>query len=186
MTESVESLHQRDVPRMPLEGSDLNPSELTRQSILTERTETSRGVRTSTREASSPASRNPTRTPQLQSGLQTHHSNLSQGDLSLHSAHSDRRLRKEESCSNTVEAGLAGAATGAVLAAAAAGDDRHDEHDYGYKRQNNRGLSPIQSVAARVSRLFSNACAEASSAASKLKPAAKCGQNSEILSSQSI
>ena len=38
-------------------------------------------------------------------------------------------------------------------------------------------LKAIQSVAARVSRLFSRAWAETNSAAAKWKPAAKCGQN---------
>src|ERR1017187_7328830 len=46
-------------------------------------------------------------------------------------------------------------------------------------------MIPIQSVAARVSRLCNKTCADPSNAASKSKPAAMCGQNWEILSSQS-
>src|ERR1035438_3421104 len=47
-------------------------------------------------------------------------------------------------------------------------------------------MMPIQSVAARESRLLSRAWQEASTTASRSKPATRCGQNWEILSSQSI
>ena len=47
-------------------------------------------------------------------------------------------------------------------------------------------MRPSQSVAARESRLWSRAWMEASRAARKSKPAARCGQNREIFSSQSM
>jgi len=164
LAESTEEIfYKHDVPPMPMR-SEINESELTRDSILSERTggpqtlspqrqgaevqEVSRG---SPREVLSPASRTPTRTPvALQKGLGTHHSNLSRGDLSIHSAHSDRSLRSADHyLSRAREAGLASAAAGVGVLAADHLLDHHDdlvEHEY-IPREHNRGLSPIQSVA---------------------------------------
>ena len=163
LAESTEEIfYKHDVPLMPMR-SDINESELTRDSILSERTagphsltprhhgaevkEVSRG---SPQEVSSPASRTPTRSPMaLQRSLGTHHSNHSRGDLSIHSAGSQQSLRSAEYFqSRAREAGLAAAAGVGVLAT----DhllDNHDNlvaHEY-VPREHNRALSPIQSVA---------------------------------------
>lgn len=161
--ESTEEIFQRhDVPPMPMR-SDINESELTRDSILSERTENpsspssdrrraeirqvSRG---SPREVLSPAARTPTRTPvPLQKGFGTHHSNHSRGDLSVHSTHSDRSIRDEEHHSKFADVGLSGTAAGASWLAAdhlLNQDGHYDEYTFSHRAQN-RGLSPIQSVA---------------------------------------
>ncbi|KAH0537537.1 hypothetical protein FGG08_005672 [Glutinoglossum americanum] len=150
ITESVGSPRQPEMIRMPLAESDLQPSEVTRASILTERTDrprtaTPQGRDTPSREIGSPVSRTNTKTPQLQRGLLTHHSNLSRGDLSLHSAHSNRSLRSADRDSQTVGADLAGAVAGAILGAAAA-EQGHDEHNYDINGAGGRGVSPVQSV----------------------------------------
>lgn len=79
-------------PPMPL-MSEINPSEMTRTSILsaeTDRPDSASGehqitpIREVTRGVASPISRTPTRTPvALQKGLGTQHSNYSRGNLSL-------------------------------------------------------------------------------------------------------
>ena len=158
--ESTEEIFQRhDVPPMPMR-SDIDESELTRDSILSERTENpssdrrraeirqvSRG---SPREVLSPAARTPTRTPvPLQKGFGTHHSNHSRGDLSVHSTHSDRSIRDEEHHSKFADVGLSGTAAGASWLAAdhlLNQDSHYDEYTFSHRAQN-RGLSPIQSVA---------------------------------------
>ncbi len=163
LAESNEDIfNKHDVPPMPMR-SDIYGSEVTRDSILSERTEdpaspserrraeirqVSRG---SGREVTSPASRTPTRTPiNLRKGLGTHHSNLSRGDLSIHSAHSGGSLRDENRHSMVAEVKYIGATTGAPAAdyLSEQHDDlnEHDEHAYAH-RARNRGLSPIQSVA---------------------------------------
>ena len=160
-----EIFNKHDVPPMPMR-SEIQDSELTRDSILSARTEeppsphserrrqeireVSRG---SPREVLSPASRTPTRTPlSLQKGLGTHYSNLSQGNLSIHSIHSarsDRSLHGKGQRAITDEAGLLVTAAGAGDVAvehlsdkdlydANAGLQAHEPHS--------RGLSPIQSV----------------------------------------
>ncbi|KAI9699763.1 MAG: hypothetical protein M1836_002798 [Candelina mexicana] len=163
-----EAYHTGDIPPMPF-SSDIHGSELTRDSILSERIEHSneemspRGLGTPVREVSrgsprevhSPASRTPTRTP-IQKGLGMHHSNQSRGDLSIHSAQSDRSIRNSGH-HKALEAGLAGAGIGAGVAALVDGQNQHHPHtipDYeanlerSYaQRHQNRGLSPIQSVA---------------------------------------
>jgi hypothetical protein len=157
VTESVESLRPPEMLRMPLAGSDLQPSEVTRASILTERTDdrprtaTSSGRGTPTRDAGSPASRTPTRTPQLQRGLLTHHSNLSRGDLSLRSSHSEHSLRSADHDSKSVEASLSAATAGAILGTATATTiQRHNDQSYITNGAGNRGVSPVQSVGSYV------------------------------------
>lgn len=164
LAESTEEIfYKHDVPLMPMR-SEINESELTRDSILSERTagpqtstpgyqgaqvhEVSRG---SPREVSSPASRTPTRTPvALQKGLGTHHSNHSRGDLSVRSLDSDRSHRSaSDQHSKAREAGLASATAGVGVLAADHRLDYHDNlvaHEY-VPREHNRALSPIQSVA---------------------------------------
>lgn len=158
--ESTEEIfHRHDVPPMPMR-SDINESELTRDSILSERTENpsspssdrrrteirqvSRG---SPREVLSPIARTPTRTPVgLHRGFGTHHSNHSRGVIS---AHSDRSIGEEEQHARFADVGLSVTAAGAGVLAAdhlLNRDGRYDEHTFSYRAQN-RGLSPIQSVA---------------------------------------
>lgn len=159
-----EIFNKHDVPPMPMR-SEIHGSDLTRDSILSERTEepsspsydrqrrqiqeVSRG---SPKEIASPASRTPTRTPlSKHKSLYTHHSNHSRGDLSVHSARSDRSLRDEAQYASVEEAGIVGAAAGA--AAVAADHASYSQHQFEDNdglhayQSNSRGLSPIQSVA---------------------------------------
>lgn len=158
-----EIFYKHDVPPMPMR-SDIHSSELTRDSLLSERTEepsspsvdlrrkeireVSRG---SPREVLSPASRTPTRTPLSGKGLSMQHSNHSRGDLSGHNSPSERSLLSDKHASHT--AGLESAAvTGAGILAAnemlTPHDtyDHHEEDSFAHRAQS-RGLSPIQSVA---------------------------------------
>ena len=165
--ESTEDVFARhDVPPMPMQ-SDIHSSEITRDSILSERTDgpssaseeirmaeirhVSRG---SPREVLSPASRTPTRTPLgVKRGLGTYHSNHSQGDLRAHSPISERNYQEDEEQSRTAEGGgLAAAAAASVGATAgyhsAGHHGQYDGNDYSYHHES-RGLSPIQSVSSR-------------------------------------
>jgi len=98
--------HEKElVPPMPL-MSEINPSELTRSSILSADTERPHSasyeqritpLQEVPRGVASPASSTPSRTPTaLQQGLGTQHSNYSRGDLSLHSQPSEQQLRGQE------------------------------------------------------------------------------------------
>lgn len=165
IAESTEdAFTKHDVPPMPMQ-SDIHSSELTRDSILSQRTEEPSSAseemrmaeirhvsRGSPREVLSPASRTPTRSPLgVQKSLGTHHGNLSQGDLREYSPRSDRSFREEEHHSKMVEAGALAAATGAGALAGYRLANRHDEYDgadYSYQHES-RGLSPIQSVSSR-------------------------------------
>ena len=154
---------KHDVPPMPMQ-SDIHSSEITRDSILSERTEEPSSAseeirmaeirkvsRGSPREILSPASRTPTRTPLgIQKGLGTYHNNLSQGDLHEQSQLTERSYHDEEHESRMAETG--------ALAAAGVGDltghnlahrqEQFDGNDYSYHHES-RGLSPIQSVSSR-------------------------------------
>lgn len=159
IAESTEdAFTKHDVPPMPMQ-SDIHSSEITRDSILSERTEAPSSAseelrvaeirhvsRGSPREILSPASRTPTsRSPLgIQRSLGTHHGNLSQGDLHDHSPHSDRSFQDDEHHSKVAEVGTLAAAT-------SAGANQRDEYggvDYRYQHES-RGLSPIQSVSSR-------------------------------------
>ena len=156
-----EIFNKHDVPPMPMR-SEIQGSDLTRDSILSERTEepsspASEQLRRQIREVSrgspreilSPASRTPTRTPLgMHKGLYTHHSNHSRGDLSVHSARSDQSLRDEAHYAQTEEAGIAGAAVAATADHVSHRRNRYDSNEelHAY-HSNSRGLSPIQSVA---------------------------------------
>ena len=161
LAESTEEIfHKHDVPPMPMR-SEINESELTRDSILSERTSTPNSehrraeirevVRGSPRELLSPASRTPTRTPvALQRELGTHHSNLSRGEFSIHSVHSDQSLLRDyDHRSKDEEAILTSRGVNAEIVAAERAVNRRDGGDeYTYaSHARNRGLSPIQSVA---------------------------------------
>ncbi|KAL8713796.1 MAG: hypothetical protein Q9220_002323 [cf. Caloplaca sp. 1 TL-2023] len=158
-----EIFYKHDVPPMPMR-SDIHSSELTRDSILSDRTEgpvspsidvrqqeIREVARGSPREVLSPASRTPTRTPLSGKGLATHHSNHSVGDLGMHSPRSDKSLRDKKYHSESVEfdkplaSDLDNLRSEQPL-------ERHDiyhDHDgnsFAHRAQH-RGLSPIQSVA---------------------------------------
>lgn len=164
LAESAEDVFTKhDVPPMPMR-SDIQSSEITRDSILSDRTEETlsptEGVRMaeirhvsrgSPREVFSPASRVPTKSPlSMPNGLGTHHSNLSRGDLAEQSPRSDRSFHDEEHHSKMVEAGVMGASAGATALTAHHLADRDDRYDQNYSYQHeNRGLSPIQSVSSR-------------------------------------
>ncbi|KAL8721925.1 MAG: hypothetical protein Q9225_001481 [Loekoesia sp. 1 TL-2023] len=158
-----EIFYKHDVPPMPMR-SDIYSSELTRDSILSDRTEepTSPSVdlrrkairevsRGSPREILSPASRTPTRTPLSGKGLGMQHSNHSRGDLSIHTSPSERSLRNEKHKSEHVEfenAAPTGAGAMAAKEMLAPHDayNEHEENSFAHRTQS-RGLSPIQSVA---------------------------------------
>lgn len=163
IAESTEDVfNKHDVPPMPMR-SEIHDSEITRDSILSERTEATSSPaasirmaeirhvsRGSPREVLSPGSQTPTRNPVgLHKGLGTQHSNLSRGDVNEQSPCSDRNFRDEEHRSKAEETGLLGAATGGgALAAHQYSNQRDGQREYGY-RQESRGLSPIQSVSSR-------------------------------------
>ncbi|KAL8865414.1 MAG: hypothetical protein Q9174_006898, partial [Haloplaca sp. 1 TL-2023] len=154
-----EIFYKHDVPPMPMR-SDVHSSELTRDSILSERTEepaspsidlrrkevreVSRG---SPREVLSPASRTPTRTPLSGKGFGTQHSNHSRGNLSMHNSPTARSMRSEERLSKDISYDDAGAG---ILAANEIFDQNdafngHEDNSFAH-RAHGRGLSPIQSV----------------------------------------
>ncbi|OWP03617.1 hypothetical protein B2J93_3238 [Marssonina coronariae] len=104
LAESYGGRDHEPMPPMPL-MSDINPSEVTRTSILSAETDRPHSasqervtqVREVSRGIASPTSSTPTRTPvALQKGLGTQHSNVSRGNLSLHSQPSQQRFHEEE------------------------------------------------------------------------------------------
>ncbi|KAL2216260.1 hypothetical protein M432DRAFT_634109 [Thermoascus aurantiacus ATCC 26904] len=134
LTETELVFQKHNVPPMPLR-SDID-SEVTRDSILSQRTEETVGPRQvrdvsrgSPRENGSAGSNTPTR-----NAFGTHHSNLSTHDVSVH-GNSPRDLRKK-SHSPTAKLFLS---------------DDHSDHDDTEReydeRTKQRALSPIQSVA---------------------------------------
>ncbi|PBP19491.1 hypothetical protein BUE80_DR009713 [Diplocarpon rosae] len=104
LAESFEERDHEPTPPLPL-TSDINPSEVTRTSILSAETDRPHSasqervtqVREVSRGVASPTSSTPTRTPvALQKGLGTQHSNVSRGNLSLHSHPSQQHFHEEE------------------------------------------------------------------------------------------
>ncbi|KAI9809132.1 MAG: hypothetical protein M1825_002421 [Sarcosagium campestre] len=157
LVEDTEFLRSDQVPPMPM-SSDIHSSEVTRDSILTEHTERPNSPlvqdrQTPVREVSSPASRTPTRAAKNTIG--THHSNASRGDLSLHSAQSDRSLRSGDVSLKYEDQKLAAEAVNAALMAAkhskaqeqAPVQSVRTHPGQGFSIGQNRSLSPIQSVA---------------------------------------
>jgi hypothetical protein len=146
------------VPPLPILQSELQGSELTRDSILSAETETrdrpssrsSRGtgsetpIREVARGYASPAPRTPTRTPvALQRGLGTAHSNKSQGDLGLQTPKSDKSFS-----SRSREVSGAGLAAAAAAKARALEASEPQVSQFEIAEQTpTRGLSPIQSEA---------------------------------------
>lgn len=148
----TELLFQKhNVPAMPMR-SEID-SELTRTSLLSERTESpapkkishaevSRG---SPRQSASPKSRTPTRTLDSRYELGMRHGNQSHHNLSIHSA-SDRDLRGKSQSPGTDGGGdwaIAAAAAANLLDAAQPGH----RDSVGEQYEGGRALSPIQSVA---------------------------------------
>lgn len=142
------AFQKHNVPLMPMR-SEVD-SELTRTSLLSERTESSTPrkkishadvSRGSPRQVVSPTSRTPTRTPlDSRYELGMRHGNQSHHDLSVHST-PDRELRGKSQSpgTNSGDWAIAAAAAANLLDAAQPGNTE-GEH-YG------RALSPIQSVA---------------------------------------
>ena len=162
MVESSEEVfHKHDVPPMPFR-SEINGSDLTRTSILSDRTERTstptserRGpeirevAKGSPQEMMSPVAGTPVRSPGAsQHSLGTHHSNLSRDNISLHNRLSESTIREHDDHhkSNLGEAVLAGASAAAGAAAVHHMLNRPNGHS-GSPYQHGRGLSPIQSVA---------------------------------------
>ena len=156
-----EVFQKHDVPPMPFR-SEINGSDLTRTSLLSDRTERTstpvserRGAeirevaRGSPRELTSPTAGTPVRSPKTsQHHLGTHHSNLSRDNISLHNRLSESTIRDydDHHRNNLGEAALAGASAAAGAAAVHHMLNRPNGHS-GSPYQHGRGLSPIQSVA---------------------------------------
>ncbi|KAI9048671.1 hypothetical protein LZ554_007502 [Drepanopeziza brunnea f. sp. 'monogermtubi'] len=104
LTEIYEEQNNEPMPPMPL-MSEINPSDITRTSILSAETERPHSasqeritqIRQVSRGVVSPTLSTPTRTPvALSKGLGMQHSNFSRGNLSLHSQPSQQHLHEEE------------------------------------------------------------------------------------------
>ncbi|MCJ1397198.1 hypothetical protein MMC11_000390 [Xylographa trunciseda] len=156
LAESTEEIFQRhDVPPMPMR-SEITDSDLTRDSILSERTSTPTSerrraeiryvARGSPREITSPTPKTPIRSPGALRSLETYHG-IGSGDAVDY--HSSRRAIKqpEEHHGRNLDNALAGAATATagVLAAEHILEHRNSNKERSYAH--GRGLSPIQSVA---------------------------------------
>lgn len=160
ISESVgdDNLLKAGVPPLPHLQSELQGSELTRDSILSAETETrerpssrsSRGTDPATplqqvpRGFGTPGPRTPSRTPvALQRSYGTAHSNHSQGDLSLHSQKSDKSFS-----SRSREQASAGLEAAAAAKARAIESTQPQVSQYEIAEQTpTRSLSPIQSEA---------------------------------------
>ena len=153
LAEHAEYSVKEDIPPMPL-SSEINGSELTRESILTAPTERPHSAASQDRQVSighvsvSQPSRHSPRA--IQQGLGVHHSNASRGNLSVDSQTSYSSLHGGGHVARAVEAGLAAAAAAGPVTA---GSDLPVSHGRGAILERNhvlhhgRSLSPIQSVA---------------------------------------
>ncbi|KAF2815825.1 uncharacterized protein BDZ99DRAFT_565750 [Mytilinidion resinicola] len=149
---------EAEIPPMPLLQSELQGSELTRESIISASTE--RPVSRSSVDVSTPVQEvargsgrqifsstpsTPTRTPvALQRGLNNYHSNLSQGDISLTKVKSDRSL------ASTGRVAVPGAirlgASGTSVKERALTQEPVSQYEYAEKTPP-REFSPVQSIA---------------------------------------
>jgi hypothetical protein len=156
--DSLRHRESRESHRMPLLNSDYNePSELTRASILSERTELTERPETASsqdRTVRADGSSNKSTPKQKQVTLQrsfgTQHSNQSRGNLSLENV-SERSYRsegKEHHGGHAAEAAAAGALAGAGLGALAG-----HQHDRGIEEEHNDydNLSPSHEYGRRLS-----------------------------------
>ena len=157
LAESTEEIFQRhDVPPMPMR-SEITDSDLTRDSILSERTSTPTAerrraeiryvARGSPREIISPGSRTPTRSPGVPRNLETYHENDSGGAVDYHTSHRGIDRSEEVHHGRHLNAALAGAATATAGVLAAEHMLEHHESNNEHSYAHGRGLSPIQSVA---------------------------------------
>ena len=157
LAESTEEIFQRhDVPPMPMR-SEITDSDLTRDSILSERTSTPTSerrraeiryvARGSPREIISPASRTPTRSPKALRGLETYEEKVSSDGVDYRNSRHRVDRQEEIHDGRNLDTALAGAATATagVLAVEHMLEhrDSNKEHTYAH----GRGLSPIQSIA---------------------------------------
>ncbi|KAJ5871421.1 uncharacterized protein N7529_003774 [Penicillium soppii] len=138
-------------------------SQLTRTSLLSERTESPPPqkrhsqldlARESPRQSASPASRTPTRNSvDSRYGLGMHHHNQSHHNISVHSV-SDRDLHRKSQSPGTDggDWAIAAAAAANLLDAAHPGHQQ-TEDDYG-DESHDRALSPIQSVASGATETY--------------------------------
>ncbi|KAF1950636.1 hypothetical protein CC80DRAFT_426603 [Byssothecium circinans] len=164
IAESFEEEHfveKMEVPPLPILKSELQGSELTRDSILSAETETRErpdssssretGVETPLREVSrgyaSPSSRTPNRTPATwQRSLGTTHSNRSQGDISVGTPKSGRSDRSYTSRSREITTAAVEAAAAAKIRAIEGTAPQRSQYEIAESTPT-RGLSPIQSEA---------------------------------------
>ncbi|MCJ1282718.1 hypothetical protein MMC26_002043 [Xylographa opegraphella] len=157
LVESTEEIfHRHDVPPMPM-SSEITDSDLTRDSILSERTSTPTSerrraeiryvARGSPREIISPTSRTPTRSPGGPRGLNTYRENVSEGAIGYQTSHRGKDASETIHHGRHLDAALAGAAT--ATAGVLAAEHMLEQHDSNNERSyaHGRGLSPIQSVA---------------------------------------
>lgn len=161
IAETEEIFNRHDVPPMPMR-SDIHSSDVTRDSLLSERTEAPSTetddirvaeaqplTRGSPREIFSAASRTPTRSPGLQKSLAVQHGDSSRDDLTPRSNQSVSSLEDIQNPKTANGAALGAAAGIGALAAhevSNQSDDEDFEHEY---RPVTRALSPIQSVSSR-------------------------------------
>ncbi|CAG8192625.1 unnamed protein product [Penicillium olsonii] len=154
-TELVFQKH--NVAPMPMRSE--MESQLTRTSLLSERTESPAPqkrvsqldlARGPSRQTASPASRAPTRNSvDSRRSLGMRHENQSHNNLSLHSLHSasDRDLHAKSQSPGTDGGDWAIAAAAAANLLDAAHPGQHDTADEYHHDDMDRGLSPVQSVA---------------------------------------
>ena len=165
IAETEEIFHKHDVPPMPMR-SDIHSSDLTRDSILSERTDTLSSptgeirtaevqhvTRGSPREIFSPASRTPTRSPKVHQEFKTDRNFQARGDRTPKSNHSGHSEEEEKTPSAPlVSLALGGAAAAAGAGALGAHKLSKGEPEYDFEptyHHTNRGLSPIQSVSSQ-------------------------------------
>ncbi|KAF2492334.1 hypothetical protein BU16DRAFT_467180 [Lophium mytilinum] len=149
---------EAEIPPMPLLQSELQGSELTRESIISASTE--RPVSRSSVDVSTPVQEvargsgrqmfsstpsTPTRTPvALQRGLHNYHSNLSQGDISITKVKSDRSLASTGRVA--APAALRPGASGTSVKERALTQEPVSQYEYA-EQTPPREFSPVQSIA---------------------------------------
>ncbi|MCJ1416938.1 hypothetical protein MMC32_003277 [Xylographa parallela] len=157
LAESTEEIFQRhDVPPMPMR-SEITDSDLTRDSILSERTSTPTSdrrraeiryvARGSPREIISPASRTPTRSPGVLRNFETYHEDGTSDAIDYHTSHRGIDRSEEIHHGKNLNAALAGAATATAGVLTAEHMLKHHDSNKERSYAHGRGLSPIQSVA---------------------------------------
>ncbi|KAI9671964.1 MAG: hypothetical protein M1817_002305 [Caeruleum heppii] len=160
VVDSMDTMSKEEIPPMPM-SSEIQGSEVTRESILTARTDrppsaTSQERVHDLRGPESPALQNSAKgTLHSPYGLQTHFANASRGDLSLHSVSSGHKSPKNDHVTRAVAAGINAAAGGTSdgqydIREEEMYDGRGQTPNYDshtFSAGHGRALSPIQSVA---------------------------------------